>query len=412
MFGSLSSAGNNSSKRVFRSLLTTSTSSLSGNNNIINDGDDDLMNDDDIASDTTALLEGYHCNDQASVRTGTGGGAKEDKREKGLYLRLRIRPSVATIPECEVTVKTSSTVGALRDSIRQKFSLDDAVHSLRLVYAGKLLAPDDALVCSFGVKSDAVVHAVVGPKAPSSASPSTPSAQQQTVVSSSSAVSASRPPRGFDVLMHSFASPTAGGAMTALSADQILAIRTIFDEPVTVFQQQQMTQREQESDEDFRFRAETEWMAHQGPRSEFRLNVSAMQFLSTADLLFQSLRSVQDAEGRQQQQWTENNNNANTINITTMTSASSGGAADQGNRADFFYGLLAGYVLGFLMVFCIWDRNISFSQKAGLVVGIILNLLGDMLTNRYAGNVDKHASKVDHNNDLYRPEVLHGQPAR
>jgi hypothetical protein len=41
---------------------------------------------------------------------------------------------------------------------------------------------------------------------------------------------------------------------------------------------------------------------------------------------------------------------------------------------EFFYGFMLGFGLGFMMIFCIWDRNVSHKQKWGILAGIMLQI--------------------------------------
>jgi hypothetical protein len=42
---------------------------------------------------------------------------------------------------------------------------------------------------------------------------------------------------------------------------------------------------------------------------------------------------------------------------------------------DFIWGFAMGSMLGFIMIFCIWDRNISYKQKLGIICGVSMQLL-------------------------------------
>ena len=52
-----------------------------------------------------------------------------------------------------------------------------------------------------------------------------------------------------------------------------------------------------------------------------------------------------------------------------------GGGSELGSWRDFLYGVLMGFALGFMMVFCIWDRNVSHRQKLGILAGIMMQVM-------------------------------------
>jgi len=46
---------------------------------------------------------------------------------------------------------------------------------------------------------------------------------------------------------------------------------------------------------------------------------------------------------------------------------------------EFWCGLAMGYFLSFLMLFCLWDRHLSQTQRVGIVAGMLLHLLVDAM---------------------------------
>lgn len=56
--------------------------------------------------------------------------------------------------------------------------------------------------------------------------------------------------------------------------------------------------------------------------------------------------------------------------------------------------LLNRFGLGILMLFCVWDRNISQKQKLGILTGVFLHIMGGLMQQSYdqqkvGGHVDQ-----------------------
>jgi hypothetical protein len=124
-----------------------------------------------------------------------------------------------------------------------------------------------------------------------------------------------------------------------------------------------MTRQPNESDVDFIYRCETEWMEAQGPNSEFRLNLYGRSLFGMAPGLLNIEREERSSGARALEAAYQNDVNGN---------ASSFG---EGSTRDFLYGLLMGFGCGYMMLFCMWDRNISQRQKLGILAGMVLSLL-------------------------------------
>lgn len=61
-------------------------------------------------------------------------------------------------------------------------------------------------------------------------------------------------------------------------------------------------------------------------------------------------------------------------------------------RREFLIGFLLGYFLGFLMIFCIWDSNVSPRQKLGILSGMSVGLIKTVLDENTAAS-HHHASR-------------------
>ena len=50
-----------------------------------------------------------------------------------------------------------------------------------------------------------------------------------------------------------------------------------------------------------------------------------------------------------------------------------------GTNRDFVWGVMMGYLLGGIMLFCVWDRNISHRQKTGILMGVTLQIITSII---------------------------------
>ena len=50
-----------------------------------------------------------------------------------------------------------------------------------------------------------------------------------------------------------------------------------------------------------------------------------------------------------------------------------------GTNRDFIWGVMMGYLLGGIMLFCVWDRNISHRQKTGILMGVTLQIITSII---------------------------------
>ena len=82
--------------------------------------------------------------------------------DKG-FLTLRIKPNLplpsSSNTDPTLTISTDATVYTLKQTISNQLHFQKRY--IRLIHSGRLLAPDDAILKSFGMKNDAVVHCVV-----------------------------------------------------------------------------------------------------------------------------------------------------------------------------------------------------------------------------------------------------------
>jgi hypothetical protein len=271
----------------------------------------------------------------------------------------------------QVTVEgEAQTVSQTKASVYASFNVSPAAKALRLIYSGKLLEPPSALLSSFNIKPDSVVHAVFGPK-PVAATPAAsvssggdvelgpmgagPGGYQTVAQRDGDASNAS----GFDRMV----------AERGMDATQIEAVRMLFAADVTAFASRMARLDDNESEADFRLRAEELFMSSQGPMSDFNLNLPPIIRHGEGDQ--GENNDLQRIEGFLQRQM--------------IFSALAGGGDPEagtgvGTYRDLLFGILLGFIFGGIAILCVWDRGMSHRQKMGIIVGVMLSLLINLLT--------------------------------
>ena len=275
----------------------------------------------------------------------------------------------------QVTVEgPNQTVSQTKASVFASFNISPAAKSLRLIYSGKLLEPPAALLSTFNIKSDSVVHAVFGPKPTAAPSASVNSGGDvelgpmgagpggyQTVAQRDGDTSNAS---GFDRL----------AAERGMDATQIEAVRMYFAADVTAFASRMARLDDNESDANFRLRAEEIFMSSQGPTSDFNLNLPPV--IRPGEGVAE--RESNDLEGFLQRQMI--------FSALTGQGQGQGGFGDPeagvgvGSYRDLLSGMFLGFIFGGIAILCVWDRGMSHRQKIGIIVGVMLSLLVNLLT--------------------------------
>ena len=279
-------------------------------------------------------------------------------------LRLRIK----SFKDVEISVPAGSVVAHLKQQVKaalmdeedQSSSHHD--RSMRLICKGRLLLPDDHPLTDFNVRDGDVVHAVLAPK-PVQNNNNNNSSSRNTHREGEDDKASPHPPRGRARRRHLIVGP--GGRVTRaadeshdnsddedslaaggvggerrgfdrlrlpnngisdvpLSRNDVTALRLYFSRNIDRYLIQHPTTASSTEVEDpmlRRYQAEEEWMAQQGPSSEFRLNVSAQSLV--------------------------------------MRAMSRGGGAGVGppvvgTERDFLWGFMLGFLVGFVMLFWVW----------------------------------------------------------
>jgi hypothetical protein len=264
-------------------------------------------------------------------RTERGGSSTEEL----ITVKIKHGSQPADI---SLSLSPAETLKALKEKVKLELKCRDKF--VRLICGGKLLEPDTATVSKLGIQEGAFIHAVVTSQSPQQSAHAPPPI---------AANSSTTPHRGFDRLTE-----------IGLTLDEAAALRSSFQLQVDEFAEG-CPQRAGEDPHLYRFRLEELWMQQQGPTSEFTLNLPRAAHPSStsprSSMSFSSLRSMAEAS------------------LTTDDNEESGTAR------EFLWGVLMGSTMGFLMIFCVWDRNVSQRQKLGIMVGISIHMFTGYLQN-------------------------------
>lgn len=275
---------------------------------------------------------------------------------------IHIRCSSGPLREFELRISPDATIKQMSDILSKKLQINERQQSIRMIYQGKLLPEFSGHVISSELKNNSFLHLAISPKPRSPIQRASSSTTELPRASTGPAPAAI--PRGLDVLTRP--SLFAG---SPLSPDEVAALRACFSEAIEEFgREQRLARGPSESEEDFRLRRESDWLTAQGPGSEFRLNLSARPALSSAA---PAAPVPGEASGADRLFLASG--------IAAFSAAPDTDSAELGSLADFLYGLALGYLVGFIIVFCLWDRNVSHRQKLGLLVGVMLQLATDAL---------------------------------
>ncbi|GLD93590.1 hypothetical protein PINS_up002182 [Pythium insidiosum] len=235
--------------------------------------------------------------------------------------RLVLKVKTMTEKPIVVEIVATATVGELKEIVKKQTNAEGKF--LRLIHQGKMLSDDKATLESYKIKSEDFIHCAIS-AAPPKAVVNQMSADQEP----EEREDPSRR-RGFDRLRD------------RLSREEVQALRLYFYPQLSLY----ISQAERvpgESSEDRIYRLEEEWMASQGPHSEFALNV-----VPTARIAMDQM----DA------------------NVDSSILA----ADNEGTGTEFLWGFLMGLLLGVFMLLMLLDRSVPRKQKIGLLLGVSMN---------------------------------------
>ncbi|GMH98262.1 hypothetical protein TrVE_jg12717 [Triparma verrucosa] len=252
-------------------------------------------------------------------------------------ITLKIK-STSSQTEFSITITPSTTtVAELKGRTLSELKLAPG-RRVRLIAQGKLLAPDTEMLSKFPLSDSSYVHCVISPvgSTPSSIDPSSPAPPQP---SDDDDYDLENPAalRGFDTLRTS-----------GVSRSEITAIRTYFTPQVNEYAGTAATIAG-ETDGDRIYRMEEEWMRRQSTNSEFRVNLGRGRAGDQGEVEWQS------------------------SDTSTIISAS------LGTERDFIWGFILGFFVGFFLLFWIWMPSVSHRQKLGILAGIGVQMLFNMV---------------------------------
>lgn len=210
---------------------------------------------------------------------------------------------------------------------------------IRLFFNGQLLEEDERALGDYGLCDESCVMAAVSQKPSHDAHDSENNEEDQVRVTVDRFA-------GFERLR------SAG-----LSSAEIDAIRNTFFPAVEQWAEGRPGLRN-ESPHSRLLRLEEEWMLAQPSNSEFRTNTGLYAVRNRLGGV--NIRSIENRE--------------------TEGSAEGQQVTRDGTREDFVAGIIMGFLLGFIVVFWVWEGSMTRMRKRGVIVGIGLNVLLQLVT--------------------------------
>jgi hypothetical protein len=241
--------------------------------------------------------------------------------------------STTSNKDFDVFIAETALVEELQNDLFKRLELDGQGKKIRLIASGKLLDPPTKTLKDFNLKKGDFIHAVISNVTTVQHIPSIPT-------SSGSATQTPTNRRGLNRLLNE-----------GLSADEVTAVRLSFRDSLDDMEETVPINPE-EDPADYQLRVEEAWMSAQGSNSEFRSN-------------FPNLGNGGDNMDAAARQWA----------AMSRGYASAEDEAEIGSYREFMWGFIMGSLLGFVTIFCVWDRNVSHRQKIGILFGIIFQML-------------------------------------
>jgi hypothetical protein len=285
-------------------------------------------------------------------------------------ISIRIKTTNSS-KEIALTVAGSSKVDEIKRLVMIELGLVGQEDKyVRLISCGKMLADGNTLA-TYNVTNGAFIHAVISDKKPNSG---INNGIEMTTMNSSSISNQYINLNGLvglDALLSE-----------GLSVDEVAAIRSYFRTSIDEYasRDDRLQIREGENNVAYRARIEEAWMNAQPPHSEFilnlpldsprRLGLGSMSGSRTNPLLLSFIRGFvnQNRENRENMM-----NNNNSVMVTNDESL--------GSTRDFVFGIFFGVFFGFMSLLCVWDHNIPFRQKVGILIGVMIQLIMGTLVN-------------------------------
>jgi len=328
-----------------------------------------------------------------------GKRANSPSIEADLFLKIK---TVADGKEYPLSISSLSSVLQLKYLIMSTLKIENKL--LRLIYQGKMLSPDTALLESFKIpiyigekklnNNTEIIqneghNSLNNDQPPSTGRPTTttpvfihcvisdmPPPQLGHLFHRASSIFGSNqgstvddglpivddiPPdqrRGLDTLRN-----------YNLSQEEVMALRSYFSESINAYAATQPRVQDEE-DNDRRYRMEEEWMAQQGETSEYAVNVGPVIRRNGGSL-------GNEEEGRHR----------------TERFPHHGHSMPQGDGRDFTWGFILGFCLGIIMLLWLFtpDGSMSYQQRMGILVGVSCQLAWSIMARSlYTSDVNPH----------------------
>ena len=306
-----------------------------------------------------------------------------------VMISIRIKTTNSS-KEIALTVAGSSKVDEIKRLVMIELGLVGQEDKyVRLISCGKMLADGNTLA-TYNVTNGAFIHAVISDKKPSSG---INNGIEMTTMNSSSISNQYINLNGLvglDALLSE-----------GLSVDEVAAIRSYFRTSIDEYasRDERLQIREGENNVAYRARIEEAWMNVQPPHSEFilnlpldsprRLGLGSMSGSRTNPLLLSFIRGFvnQNRENRENMM-----NNNNSVMVTNDESL--------GSTRDFVFGIFFGVFFGFISLLCVWDHNIPFRQKVGILIGVMIQLImGTLVNSPNAASTQTNTNSNGNNNN-------------
>mmetsp|Transcript_26520 Transcript_26520/g.26773 ORF Transcript_26520/g.26773 Transcript_26520/m.26773 type:complete len:303 (+) Transcript_26520:239-1147(+) len=272
-------------------------------------------------------------------------------------ITLKIK-STSSPTDFQVKTNLDESISELGEKILS--DLNKVGKNIRLISSGKLLEPSNSKLRDFPLLQDgSYVHAVVSERINRQSSSTSNLSSPHLPVDPSSL-------RGLDLLVGE-----------GMSTHEVAAIRSAFQPQIQEFSGT-IARRDGEDAVTYVSRVEELWMAAQPAQSEFLLNLPAHVSLSTRSGPGNPGGTYSRNSGASEPLLDPSIGFTRAEHNPMFRSDSMHGELEEvaeGSWTDFVWGFMLGSMLGFILVFCVWDRNVPYRQKAGILCGVTLHML-------------------------------------
>ena len=287
------------------------------------------------------------------------------------FIDIKVKSTLSDAETLNLSVNVNETVRKLKlivlnkltkydsssETIVAKRDQDSISKRVRLIYNGRLLQPDVKSIKEFNIADKSYIHAVIsneGPKKDYSREGEEPINELSALNDGNIIISGDN--NGSYVGLNRL-------LRNGFSAEEIQALRFLFSVNIRAFRQV-MPQRHHETDDMYQLRLEDAFL--ESENIYMRNESVASSFLRSTHGSANSNTIVLDLSS-----------NSGSVRVPTSSSSNSDDE-ETGDQRDFWFGFLVGITVGFIVLFCVWDRNISYRQKLGLLFGVAISTLLEM----------------------------------